>query len=165
MKVTLVISFTAVLSAVVLSCTHFQQEPAETTTQPKVTPPRHTVGTGELCPYSACTVGQVCRRRSLVQTMGPTSLPVDGHCPASSFAAECNGVSGRVCCITMAMTLVDIVDQRCVDAPPNCADCSCMPSDVCGAPDETVQVCAQVQARVVSCGLRTEARSPLPSAR
>jgi hypothetical protein len=82
--------------------------------------------------------------------VGPVTFALDGACPASTWTDECIGHPGKICCVT-AIATIDIVDMKCVAAPPDCADCSCLSADVCGTAEETVQVCSHVDAESVSC--------------
>lgn len=146
--------FTTMATAALLNCGYRSQQPPgdAATGVPAVQHPRFAGGTWARCPSSECKVGQYCRSRSLVEPIGPVTYSPDGTCPTPSFAAECVNAPGRICCV-MAVALLDILDLRCVDAPPNCKDCSCLPKDVCGPPAETVQICTHVQDREVTCGL------------
>lgn len=126
--------------------------PSEAVAHHPVPLPRFKSGTDANCPIEQCAAGQLCRRRSLVQPIGEVTFAKEGVCPPPSSSAECHNAPGRICCVT-EMTLLDFSDQKCVDVPRGCADCDCMPKNVCGDPEETVQVCTQVRTNEVMCDI------------
>lgn len=101
------------------------------------------------CPDNACADGQVCRRRTLANGIGVT-LAVDGRCPENRRRHECDAEPGKICCAE-ATAMIEMINYACVDVAPGCADCGCMPGDVCGA--GSLQVCSYATAVEVTCGL------------
>lgn len=101
------------------------------------------------CPTNTCAKGQVCRRRPVTSGIGVTAA-VDGRCPDGTLRHECEAEPGKICCAE-AVAMIDLVSHACVDVAAGCADCGCMPKDVCGA--DTLQVCVYATATEVICGL------------
>ena len=106
---------------------------------------------GVACGPGRCDAGQFCRERTLLRWIGPRFISQDGTCPGDGMSrGECVGHPGVVCCVKAVPASAETTGE-CLDVPQGCSECSCLPSDICGTPGETVQICRGVSSSSIMC--------------